>query len=301
MSMRILVTGANGFIGSAVCGAALQAGHEVHGTVRASSTLDLLDDRVVRHTADLADEGSVKAAVATARPAAVVHCAAIAPLGRPDRERSEQVNVRGTAFVVAAAKECGCRRFIHVSSMSAQPDNQAVYGSTKRRSEEPVRESGLDWTILRPSLVYGNDPRSVFGKMVSVLRKAPFIPVIGAGREPVRPVHVDDVASAVIAVLAEPKTYSKTYCLGGKDAMDVNTMLRTTAEALGKRPLLVHVPLGVAKVLASVLAMVLANPPVTRDNIEGVEKAAACEIDDAVRDFGYAPRSYAEGLAQCDL
>lgn len=297
--MRILVTGANGFLGAAICRAALSAGHEVHGTVRHNSALDLLDSRVVTHVADLCDETRVLRAVETAAPDAVVHNAAIPPVGRPDRTLSERVNVGGTAAVIQACVRSGCRRLVHISSMSAQPENQAVYGSTKRRSEEAVRNSELDWTILRPSLVYGPGDRSVFAKMIRMLRKMPVLPILGSGTEPVRPIHVDDCAAAVVAVLNRPVTFGKTYCLGGKDALDVGTMLRITAEALGRQPIAVHIPFFIARLLAMVLEPIMANPPVTRDNLEGAAKAAFCDIEDAVRDFGFAPRAYREGLADC--
>lgn len=292
---RVLVTGAGGFIGAAICRALLARGDEVHGMTRRASARD---EGVIAHTADLNEPASVRAAFRASMPNAVIHCAAVLPLNRPDPALSEAVNVAGTHAVVEACLEVGCRRLIHISSMSAQPDNRAVYGATKRRSEEVVRGCELNWTIFRPSLVYGRDERSVFAKMVQLARKLPVIPVLGSGREPVRPVHVDDVAAAVLRVLDAPATFGKTYCLGGKDAMTVRDMFRQLAVALGRKPLLVTVPMPIARLLATLMEAVMANPPFTHDNLEGVEKAAPVDIDDAVRDFGFAPRAFGDGLRE---
>jgi nucleoside-diphosphate-sugar epimerase len=297
MSAKLLVTGANGFLGSRIVLRALEEGYQVRALVRGKSDLSLLPPEGVEiFRGDLTDAEALKQAAEGMD--AVIHVGGVTPEKSPDWDLSRRVNVGGTENIITACHGAGIRRVVQISSMSAFPENPSAYGSTKYQADEVLRATGLDYTILRPSIIFGPGDRGVYAKMVKELMKLPFVPVIGNGKGPMRPVHVDDVAWAVVAVLERPNTIRKTYMLGGRDPMTMNDFLRATVEAHGKRARLLHLPVWLCRILAKTLALVSKNPPLTEDNIAGITMAQTVDNSAAERDFGYQPRGYAESLRQ---
>lgn len=300
MPRRILVTGANGFLGSRIVLRALQEAHQVRGLVRHKSDLSLLPSEGVEILCgDITDLEALKQAVEGMD--ALIHVAGVTPEKSPDWNLSRRVNVGGTENVIEACRTLGVGRLVQISSMSAFPENPSAYGKTKWEADEKLRASDLDFTILRPSIIYGPGDRGVYAKMVKELGKLPVVPVIGNGKGPMRPVHVDDVAWAAMAVLGQPNTIGNTYMLGGRDPMTMNDFLRATVEAQGKRARLLHLPVWLCRILAKTLALVSKNPPLTEDNIAGITMAQQVDNSAAERDFGYQPRAYREGLQTVSL
>src|SRR5262249_21462626 len=191
----------------------------------------------------------------------------------------------------------GVSRWVQISSLSANPANNSVYGRTKFAADEEVRRSGLRWTILQPGTIFGPGGRGLFAKMTGLLSgKLPIVPVLGSGRQTMRPIFVDDAASAALACLDTDATAGRTYALGCRDAITFNDFIRSILRGLGRRKLRLHVPLWVCWPIARVLGWILKNPPVTVDNLVGIKQMKAPEITDAERDFGFAPLSFAEGI-----
>jgi nucleoside-diphosphate-sugar epimerase len=303
----ILITGASGFLGSAVVRLAREHGLAIRAMVRPSSRLDLLPnlnpEEIIR--ADMADPASLAQAVKGIT--AIVHCAATTSQGAPDLELSRRINVAGTQALIDACKaETSKRRqdawttirFINISSQSAHPANPSVYGKTKLEQDERVMASALDWTILRPSIIYGPQSKGIFDKMLQYCRKLPIIPIIGPGREEMRPIHVDDVAWAALACLDEPKTIGQIYDLGGADVVSFNDFIGQILEALGRKAIRFHLPISIALTIARVLSAVMKNPPLTPDNVTGIQTARHVDISAAQRDFNFNPRSFKQGLEE---
>jgi NADH dehydrogenase len=290
----ILITGASGFLGRCLVQRALAKGQNVRAMVRRPTPeLDLPAD--VLYQADLTEPATLAGAVAGAR--AVIHAAATTSETSPNEELSRRTNVEGTRHLLEACKEAGVRRFIQISSLSAIPANTSVYGRTKFAADEEVRRSGLDWTILQPGTIYGPGGRGLFAKMVRMTRGLlPLVPVLGSGKQTMRPIFVDDTADAALACLDEPKSFGRTYALGCRDAITFNDFIRGVLRAQGKRKLLVHVPFWFCFPVARVLGLILKNPPVTVDNLVGLKQMKAPEITAAQEDFGFAPLSFVEGL-----
>jgi nucleoside-diphosphate-sugar epimerase len=296
--MKILVTGAAGFLGSEVVRVAREQGHDIRAFVRrrGGPALDILPEAAV-FLGDLARPDTFPPAVAGVE--AIIHCAAATSAGAPDIELSRRVNVEGTARLLRAASECNPDsppRWIQISSMSAHPGSTSVYGRTKLGADEAVRASALPWTILRPSLIYGPGDRGLVSKTLAIMRRLPVVPVVGSGREMIRPVLASDVGAAALACIEAPSTIGRTYMIGGADEITFNEFLRRLAEATGLRRPLIHVPIPVALLLATALGFLSRNPPITVDNVLGIREAQSVEIGPAMADFGFQPRSLEEGL-----
>lgn len=292
--MEILITGASGFLGTRITEIALERGHRARVFVRRPESAPHGVEHGMVFTGDMTKPASMPPAVKEVD--AIIHCAATTSEGAPNLDLSRRVNVEGTRSLIAAAREHGRPRWLQISSMSAHPGSTSVYGRTKYETDQVVRSSDLPWTLLRPGLIYGSGNRGLVAKTVALMRKLPVIPVVGSGRRMIRPVHVDDVARAALECLTAPQTIGKSYMLGGADELEFNEFLRMLGAAHGLRKPLLHLPIPLAMLIAKTLALVTSKPPITEDNVRGVKEAVPLEIEDAVRDFGFTSRSFAEGL-----
>ncbi len=295
--MNVLVTGASGFLGAAVVREAAAAGHTVRAMIRSAARRDrvpLPDAQLV--VADMRDVARFPDVVRGIQ--GVIHCAAVTSAGAPDEALSRLINVEGTRALLAAAAAAGVARWVQISSMSAHPGSTSVYGRTKLEADEVVRRAPapVQWTILRPSLIYGPGGRGLVEKTVAILRKLPVVPVIGSGEETLRPVFVTDVARAAVICLTHERTPSRAYMLGGADEVTLNTFFATLAARLGVRRPLLHLPLPLCMALARVLGTFLKNPPLTVDNVLGVRQVQPVDIRPARADWGWDPIGLQEGL-----
>ncbi len=293
--MNILITGAAGFLGSHVAELATRRGHKVRCLVRKTSNLENLNiprEQIV--FGDMTDSASLEEAVKGMY--AIIHCAATTSEGAPDLDLSRRVNVEGTRNLMRAAKEAGALRWIQISSMSAHPGSSSVYGRTKLEADEVVRKSHSDWTILRPSLIFGPGNQGLVAKTQSIMKKLPVLPVVGPGKEKIRPVFVTDVAHAALNCLESPVTIHKTYMLGGADEIELNDFFRKLGARIGANRPLIHLPVPVAMLIAKTLAILTRNPPLTEDNVRGVKEAQRVDISAARHDFQYAPMAFDEAL-----
>src|SRR5579862_4298786 len=242
--MKLLVTGASGFVGSHVARAASRGGDQVRCLVRPTSDLSLLDGvEAERVAGDLLDPASLGAAVRGADT--IVHCAAVTSEAAPDFALSERTNVTGTQHLVDACTESGARRFVLVSTQSATEHNSSAYGRTKLQAERVVAASRLGWTILRPSTVYGPGARGLFAKIGRYVTVLPCVPVIGGGRQRFRPIHIDDLVTAILHSVESIVTIGQRYDLGGGDGVSFAQFIDGIGEVVGKRRMKIPIPTGI--------------------------------------------------------
>lgn len=247
--MRVLLTGATGFLGSHIAHALLAAGHEVVALVRPGKTLDSQLASVSCATGDVLDLGSLRAAVRGCD--AVVHAAAMVEFAPRHAARQREVNVEGTRHVLEAAREAGVRRFVHTSSIAAigrAPAGGVAdettrydwpiglgYNESKRDSERLVmRAEGLETVCVNPSLVFG--PGEVYKRTLPLFRLVkwgllPLVPPGGATLCDVR-----DVAAAHVAALTRGEPGAR-YITGGPH-LTFRELATTIAEVTdGARPI----------------------------------------------------------------
>ncbi|MDQ2682221.1 MAG: NAD(P)H-binding protein, partial [Chloroflexota bacterium] len=204
---RILITGGTGFVGSAI--RRQLADHDVRLLVRSPQSVT---DRGSASLAigDVLDPASL--VLAMQQIDTVIHLVAI--IEESGGKTFDRIIREGTENVVAAAQEAGARRFINMSAIGARPDPAYPYLNAKWGAEEAVRGSGLDWTIFRPSVIYGPGDGFI-NVLANLIRKAPLIPVVGSGRSLFHPVAVGEVAEAFSRAVDDPATAGQTFELGG--------------------------------------------------------------------------------------
>ncbi|WP_102128587.1 complex I NDUFA9 subunit family protein [Deinococcus planocerae] len=254
--MRVLVTGATGFVGRAVVSELVSRGHTVVAGSRRGTALPGTQGV----TLDVTDPGAVLRVFGEANPDAVIHLVGI--IQEAGAQTFERVHFEGTRNVLAATPRGA--RYVQMSALGAREDSGSRYSSTKGRAERLVRESGLAFTIFRPSLIFGPGD-DFFGRVLrELVSTAPIVPQIGDGRFPFRPVSVEDVARAFAGALERPETVGQTYDLTGPEEFTFRQLLELELSALGKKKPIVPVPLALMD-LAVPAMQVLPKPPITRD------------------------------------
>ncbi len=293
---RVFVTGGTGFVGRAVVQALARHGHQVRCLVRPGSggRLDALS-AVEPVTGDVLDSTGLASLVAGCE--AVVHLVGIIR-EHPGRGITfERLHVDATRNVLAAAAAAGARRYVHMSALGTRADARARYHRTKWAAEQAVRESGLAWTIVRPSIIYGRGDGFVT-MLARLVRWLPVVPVIGSGTSRLQPVPVEQVAEAFARAVVMPEAEKQTYEAGGPDRVTMPELLRLIASALGRPGVrTIHVPLGLVRPLAGALHR-LPGFPVTPDQLLMLEEDNVCDPRPFFSAFGLAPVPLAAGLAR---
>jgi NADH dehydrogenase len=289
---KVLVTGASGFIGTALVPRLLAAGHVPRLLFRQAPATPPAGVEVA--VGDLLSPETLRRA--TAGTQAVVHLGAATSVGRLDPALAYRVNVGGSTSLIDACRAAGCRRIVALSTQHVHLPRCGAYGRTKRIADALFAGSGLDVTILRPSLVYGPGTRGVFVKLAGLVRQLPVVPVIGPGTWHLRPLFVDDLAAVIVETLARPELAGRTYDVGGAERVTYDEFLTAICAALGRRCRRVHLPIKVSFVLAWLLERVLPNPPLTMDNVYGSLLDVPCDLSALLHDYRPSLTPLAVGL-----
>ncbi|ULH16345.1 complex I NDUFA9 subunit family protein [Deinococcus sp. KNUC1210] len=255
--MNILVTGASGFVGRGVVAELTKRGHTVLAASREGQ--DVGAARGLKM--DVGDLGSVQRGMGSvADLGAVVHLVGI--IAEKGAQTFARVHVEATRNMLSSTPRRA--RYLHMSALGADPASQSGYSRSKGEAESLVRASGLDFTIFRPSLIFGPGD-DFFGRVLKQLVSLPpVVPQIGDGRFPFRPVSLSDVATAFAQALAVPSSVGQTYALTGPQEYTFRELLELELKALGKRKPILPVPLALMN-LAVPLMNLLPSPPITRD------------------------------------
>jgi len=264
---RILLVGGTGFLGSAV--AARLADRAPIALVRPTSDLAVLPDGMERRVGDLAEPLPLQG-IDT-----LVYCASMGFGHVP-------------VLVRQLEAQSGARRAVFVSTTAIFTRLPAASRAVRLEAEQAVQASTLTWTILRPTMIYGTGRDRNISRLLRFLTRWPIFPLCGNALW--QPIHIDDLADAVVAALDTPATYRTAYNLAGAEPLRFADLVRTAGRAVGRRVVLVRVPVQVA-VLAAKLSGV-----VTPEQIRRLAEDKAFAIADAARDFNFAPRSFAQGV-----
>ena len=287
--MKVAVTGGTGFVGTAVVSELLEVGHEVR--VLSRKAPDRLPEGV-RHVVGSIITGDGLDALLEGTDA-VIHLVGIIREAGPDT--FEAVHHQGTVNVLLAALRADVRRYLHMSAMGAREDALSRYHQTKWVGEVAVRASGLDWTIFRPSTIFG--PGDSFINMLSgMMQKFPVMPVIGGGNNKMQPVYVKDVAAAFRTVLESEVHIRSVYELGGPEILTLMQILEKVAQVIDKRPIFVKAPLSIVAPLVKLAKFFRIKLPVTSDQLIMLGEDNIGTGGDPVEELGIDWTGFEEGI-----
>jgi NADH dehydrogenase len=309
-----MVTGATGFVGRSIVRRLLLRGLTPVCLVRSASKLcaqhpDVAPDRLISVVGGLEDQGALQ--LAAEKSQAAIHLVGIIIQRRLRGQTFRRIHVGGTERVLEAVKQSGIRRFVHMSALGTTPDAVSPYHKTKWEAEELVRQSGLDWTIFRPSIIHGPD-----GEFMRLLKRfvcgltPPVIPYFGSGRARLQPVSVEDVAHCFVKSLFHSETVGQVYPLGGPQAYSWIELYNTCRALMPRARLwkpMVSQPVRVAKAVAA-----LSHPPLAlmelllpsvgmfrfdAGQVDMSQKDGTCDHTLAEKAFSTKMRSFEEELA----
>ncbi len=280
--MKILVAGGTGFVGTAIVDALRARGLAVRVLARHPDrvgSLESLGVELVR--GDLTDAESLGPAVEGCSH--VVNLVAIIKGAPADFER---VMTRGTAALIAAARDGGVERFVQMSALGTNERTSKVvpYYGAKWAIEREVEGSGLEYVLVRPSFVFGRG--GALPTFVTQVKLSPVVTVIGPGTQRIQPVWLEDVAQFFATIVDDPRAPGRTWELGGPDIVTWNELYLAIAGVLGKRRRLLHIPFPIARTGAR-LTQWAPGAPLTADQVTMLESGDnVCSNTDAVDTFG---------------
>ncbi len=294
--MRVVVAGGTGFIGRHVVARLLEEGGlDVVVTTRQPERPDPWDGRVRKVQAFAGDAVSMGKAFTGADTVVQAIQFPNAPVEDPSKGRTYmEVDGRGTEVAVAVARKLGVRRFVYLSGAGAGRGLPQRWFKAKDLAEKAIRESGMEYAVLRPSWIYGPGDHSM-SRFVWFCRHLPLVPVIGDGRTPVYPAYVKDVARAVADLVRREDARTTVLELGGPERLTMDQVIRTIQQVIGKRRPLLHQPPKLMKVLVRPLALMPA-PILSPDAIDFVTYPLEIDPRPAFEYFGFPFRKLADGL-----
>ena len=290
----ILVTGANGFVGRNLVRRLQKDGIAVRALVRnAAKAARLRDLGAELVDGDISNLSSLEAAMKGC--AKVIHLVGI--IQEAPGVTFKGVHVDGTRNLLEAAKKEGVRHFIYQSALGSRPNAKSQYHRTKWEAEELVRASGLPFTILRPSLIYG--PGDLFTvRLAETIKLSPVLPVIGTGQSKVQPIFIDDVNECIQKISMSDSYLNEMYEIGGPEQLTYEEVTKAIAAALGIRRPTVHMPMFFMRTMAKVAETVLSKPPVTIDQLIMLQEDNVCSMRDIREVFGIEPVRFRDGLSR---
>jgi nucleoside-diphosphate-sugar epimerase len=281
--MKVFVTGGTGFTGSHVLPLLLKNGFEVRCLYRPTSDRDVLlrtQPEIEWALGDVSDPRAL--ATAMQGTDALVNIASLG-FGHADS-------------IISAAKEAGIQRTIFVSTTAIFTQLNAGSKTVRLAAEHAIESSGLQYTILRPTMIYGSPRDRNMWRLIRFMRYSPVVPVFGDGNYLQQPIFVGDVAQAILGCLCSDQTVGKSYNIAGKTPLTYNQVIDTIAEQMNKRVWKVHFPSLPVVCLLKFLEKLHIPFPLKAEQVLRLNENKDFSYEEAENDFKFSPSSFEEGI-----
>ncbi len=289
--MKLLLTGATGFIGKQLANDLKDKGIDFTCLLR----------RTFRNEA-IAKKGSLKVFFGSLEDTTslmqstkdidiVIHLAAL--LRSNDKTDLKIINIDGTKNLLRACKANNVKHFIFISSYLAMPGFSGYYGYTKREAEKLVKDSGLNYTILRPTMVYGKNDYYL-ANMIAILKRYRYIPL--PSEINLQPVHVNDISKAIISCIANKRAINKEYMLAGPDMTSFSSFIKAISNKLSLDRKTIKLPAILVKPAIFLYEKMNSEAMLTTSQLSDLKKFSKIDIEEAKKDLGFNPISFTDGL-----
>jgi uncharacterized protein YbjT (DUF2867 family) len=279
--MKIFITGATGFTGSRVVPLLLKNGYDIRCLYRASSDRSPLASMNVEWVlGDVSDPESLTVAMQGTN--ALVNIASLG-FGHADS-------------IIRAAQNAGIRRALFISTTAIFTQLNAPSKKIRVAAELAIETSGLNYTILRPTMIYGSRRDRNMWRLIRFMRYSPIVPVFGDGKYLQQPIHVDDVAAAALGCLKSDATIGKSYNIAGKSALTYNDVIDTIARRMNRRVWKLHIPSKPVVSMLSLFERMRIPFPIKAEQVLRLNENKDFSYADAQRDFGFTPLAFEEGI-----
>jgi len=300
--MKIFLTGSTGFVGKRILQDLLENKYQVRCLARKGSEQKishyknpvLVKTGIDIVNGDITDAASLEGKLEGCD--AVINLVGIIREFRGKGITFEKLHYEGTANLVRAARSQRVMRFIQMSALGARPDGKTQYQQTKFRAEECVRTSGLDYTIFRPSIIFGPEDKFV-NLFANMLRTQQFVPVVGNGRYQMQPVSVENVSMGFVKAIEQKDAIGKTFEVGGPERIEFNRIIDIIGEVICAPSHKIHIPAFIMSTMAEMLDW-LPSFPVTKDQITMLLEGNVCDEKPFFKHFDIKPIGFKEGISK---
>lgn len=294
--MKVLIAGGTGFLGREITKCAIEAGHDVTVLSRRQLPPGAVAPGAKSVAGDVTKPETLPGALAGFD--AVVDAVQFpnSPVENPRKGYTfERIDLGGTKNLVDAAKAAGVPRFIGLSGVGAGEYAEFHWLRFKWQEEQHIGASGLDYTIFRPSWIYGPDDVSL-NKFLGFAKVLPFVPVIGNGKTQINPLFVGDLGVHVVASLDNANTHRQLFEIGGPEVLSMDQVIRTALKVRGKKRFLLHNPKPLMKLVASAIQFAPGRP-LTPGAIDFITMDGVADNTALTAAFGRTLTALADGLA----
>jgi len=277
----ILLTGATGFLGEFVLKELVEKSYEVICFVRKTSNLDAIKKLNVKYIyGELDDYKSI--------------CEAL-------KGKDALINIASLGFghapnIVKACEEMKVKRAIFISTTGIftklNPDSKAI----RLEAERLIKDSNLDYTIIRPTMIYGTPRDRNMWRLIKFLKRFSILPILGNGNYLQQPVYVKDLANVIVKAYENPISIKKVYNVSGKKALTYNEVVDITAAVLGKKVIKIHIPMKISYNLIKAYEKISSKPILKAEQVLRLNENKAFSHEEAKNDLGYDPLEFQEGI-----
>ena len=279
--MNIFVTGGTGFTGSRLLPLLLEKRHSLRCIYRPSSDRSVLPQGDIEWvTGDVSNADALSAAM---------------------RGTEVLINIVSLGFghadpIVRAAEEVGIQRAIFLSTTAIFTQLNAKSKSIRLDAERIIAASGLDYTILRPTMIYGSRRDRNMWRLIQFMRCSPIVPIFGDGNSLQQPIYVDDVAQAILQCIPSQRSIRKSYNIAGKHPLTYNQLIDTIAAQMDRRVWKLHLPYRPVVRLMKFLEQLPIPLPIKAEQVLRLNENKVFSYEEAGTDFGFRPLSFEEGI-----
>ncbi len=288
----IFIAGASGFVGGHLTDYLIAKGHKLKCLARSEKAKKSLSEKGVEViSGDITKAETLKGVLS--HDDLVIHLVGI--MEEKGESTFQRIHIEGTENLVLEAQKSGVRHFFYQSALGADSSSWSGYLRTKAEAEALVRQSGLNHTIFRPSLIIG--PWDGFTKkLVDMLKLSPVIPIPGEGRAKFQPVYIEDWLKCAEKVIENPEQFISAYDIGGPEHLTYREIVEKLSKAMGQNRPTFNISMGIMRFSASVFEKVFSSPPVTSDQLRLLEQDNICDPKAIEKNFGFAPARYEDAL-----
>ena len=279
---KVVITGANGFLGTYLCRHYAQKGWQVNALVHSMPKEQMKS--VLYYPFDLADEVKEEYFKGVDY---FIHCAYIKVGARHD---ALEVNIEGTERLLNMSRRCGVKKNIFISSVAARKDALSIYGMQKFQCEKLFNT--VNDLILRPGLILGNG--GLYGQLKTHLQKSSKVPLISGGKQAMQTIHIEDLTIAIDKCLE--KDLHGILTIASPEKMTNKDFYRILCESLGKKPFFVYLPFTLLFIALSVTETFNINLPVSRENLLGLKRMSYIDTSESLTRIGITVKNFVESL-----
>ena len=280
---NILITGATGFIGR----------HLMHELSKPKfkkkyNFICFVRQPIKAHLilGSLEDKNSLL--IATKNIDCVIHLAGETRSSKKDL--NYMTNILGTKNLIEACQENNVKRLIFSGTVNADLNKRGVYGESKKQAEELIKNSCLDYVILKLGLVYGPGDNQL-SKTLALVKKLPVIPIPGNGIKRIQPVYIEDVVKVIITCLEIKKFKKKIYNIAGPYPITFNDYIQIVLDSLKLKRIKIHIPIFLIKLFLLLTGRAFENI-ITSEIVTSITQDKDADIHDAQYDLGFKPKEF---------